>query len=481
MSAKHPRNASGLGWPGRLWLAFLALLPACGADSTPTRPPDVLLISLDTLRADRLSCYGYERPTTPRIDALSAEGVRCAEAQAPSVITAPSHMSMLTGLDPVAHGVANSHHASTSVSVLSEAVPTMPELLRSAGYRTAAFTDSGNLQTAMGFARGFEHYHSLQEALPRKVIALRRYLKQAPADEPLFVFFHTYATHAPYIPAANDRGTYTDPDYDGLYRRRFQALLAAEEATGALRHNKHARRFLEDSENAGPEDLRFLSDLYDETVTSTDRRIGGLWDIWSGLRDPENTLLVIVSDHGEAFGEHGLVGHRGEPHRELVSVPLILRGPGLEPRVVDQPVSLTGLLSTVLDFLELPHDAQQQPSFLELLRGKGDPTPSALHNQRTRTELAESSLSVLDQGLHLLVTHDGDEPALELYDWHSDPLEAQNLAAERADDARRLQGLLQERWREGLRRRELRPPLVGGQPEPSVLAELEALGYTGED
>ena len=296
----------------------LLALSACGLEADPVepgRPPDVLLVSIDTLRADRLSCYGHERETTPRIDALAAEGVRFADPHAPSVITAPSHMSLLTGLDPVAHGVTNANRDSTSFVILSEQVVTWPALLKRAGYSTAGFTDGGNLQPVMGFERGFDHYHSRQEHLDQKLAALGPWLEQEPADEPLFLFFHTYATHAPYRPDEADRGRYTDPAYRGQFRRRFEELFEPRHAKPAKRRNARARSFLEPWEGMGEDDLRYLSDLYDETVLSCDARIGQLWDLWSRTRDPENTLLILVSDHGEAFGEHGIVGHKGDPHR----------------------------------------------------------------------------------------------------------------------------------------------------------------------
>jgi arylsulfatase A-like enzyme len=460
---------------------------ACGADPAElpesARPavagqlPDVLLVSLDTLRADRLSCYGYGRATSPEIDALAAAGVRFAEAHAPSSNTKPSHMSLFTGLDPLAHDVRPVRLRATVRPALAATVPTLPELLRRAGYQTASFTDRGGLPPSAGFARGFDHLRAEWEELPKKIAAVGKYLRSAARrDRPLFLFFHTYETHAPYLPPEPFHGRYTDPDYDGEFRRRHDELAGSPMAEFWREKGK----FLKPWPGMSDDDVRFASDLYDEEIAWTDQQIGRLWRLWTRERGEGNTFLVLFSDHGEEFFEHEGLGHQRSLYGELVRVPLVLLGPDLPAgRVVDAPVSLTGVLPTVLAYLDLPSVDAQARSFLDLARGAATPMEPVYSQMGNRG--AELFESVASDGLRLIRTSDGADERYELFDWGADAGERSDLAAERPEDVARLTRMLEERVAEAERVRDAHPPGEEAPPTDAEAREIEALGYAGDD
>ncbi len=478
----HPLDSFSMRFTVVLVALQGTLLLACGGEgvggsteSSRDDLPDILLVSLDTLRADRLSCYGHERETSPRIDEIAESGVRFDEVHAPSSNTKPSHMSLFTGFDPLAHDVRPVKLKAVIRPALSASIPTLPELLREAGYRTASFTDRGGLPPSAGFGRGFDHQRAEWEELDKKVAAVSRYLRTVDTDRPFFLFFHTYETHAPYLPPEPFRGEYTDPDYDGEFLTRYTELAG----TPMSEFWREKGRFLRTWPEMTDADVRFASDLYDEEVAWTDRQVGRLWDIFRRERG-EDALFVLFSDHGEAFFEHERLGHQRNLYAELVRVPLILVGPGLPAGlIVDEPVTLTALLPTLLAHLGLPAVETQEPSFLPLLEGAevpGAPIYSQVGNRES--ELHES---VIVDGLRCLRTTLDGEVAVELFDWNADAGEEVDLFAERPDDVRRMVALLDGRRAEAERIRALHPP---GEEETATgeeEREISALGYTGDD
>ncbi len=461
-------------------LAALAwFASACGEPGerrAAERGPDILLVSLDTLRADRLSCYGYPRATTPAIDAIAASGVRFAEVHAPSSNTKPSHMSLFTGLDPLAHDVRPVRLKADVRPALSASVATLPELLRRAGYRTASFTDRGGLPPSAGFARGFDHVRAEWEELEKKVSVVTRYLKSAARDRPLFVFFHTYETHAPYLPPEPWHGRFADRAYDGEFARRYAELAG----TPMSEFWREKGRFLRPFDGMTETDVRYASDLYDEEIAWTDDRIGRLCRAFLRERGADS-LLVLLSDHGEEFFEHESLGHQQSLYGELIRVPLILAGPRLPAgRVVREPVSLTGVLPTLLEYLSLPPVDAQADSFLDLALGVGEPSGAPIYSQVGNRE-SELFESVSHAGLRLVRTTIDGESSLELFDWRVDGGEQEDLAAERPADVERLAALLDRRRAEAERIRELHPPGQEAHPSADEEREISGLGYAGEE
>lgn len=287
---------------------------------TPEPPPNLVLITFDTTRADHLSVYGYEQPTTPHLENLAAEGVLFQQAYSPVSLTGPSHASIMTGRYPHRHGAVRNGVP------LPEGVPTLAEILRGQGYETAAFLSGWTLKGRLsGLDRGFAHYDDRMPNRVRLVTAQRdgRLTTDAALEwlrgheeGPFFLWLHFFDPHTPYTLRADMPIT-----TEGNKQRAYDTEI------------RHA------DEQAG----RLLAEL----------EILGL---------EESTLVVLAGDHGESLGENGAWGHSKSVAPEVLSIPLILRWPGKLPagRAVPDPVSLVDLLSTILSLLgieEVPeHD-----------------------------------------------------------------------------------------------------------------------------
>ncbi|MED5330597.1 MAG: sulfatase [Planctomycetota bacterium] len=338
------------------------LLAGCGnqgaqTEEHPAPPRHLVVISIDTLRADRLGCYGYTRDTSPNLDRFADNSLvyRSITSAAPS--TAPSHMSMLTGVYPPVHGVhnvaldanqKNRRAEDTQIPLAPSTLPTLAETLQEAGFVTAAFTDSGYLTEDFRFDRGFSLFDSEAEGITEKVDRTLEWLEQADTDHPTFLFFHTYQVHAPYAPPiAFDR--FSNPRYAGSLRQRVEEIRQATKEGGL----RHAQKFLPGARETSPADLAFLSDLYDGEILYTDSQIERLLKV---LREPPwagKTAILITSDHGEAFLEHGMLGH-GSLFDTDLHVPFILHAPGRKPAVIQTPASGVDTTPTLLDLLGLP-------------------------------------------------------------------------------------------------------------------------------
>ncbi len=345
-------------------------LTACA----PSAPRGIVLISVDTLRADRLGCYGDAHADTPHLDALAARGALFENAFVQLPGTLPSHMCLFTGLYPQEHGVFPPD------GVLAPEVPTLPEVLQRAGWRTAGFTEGGYVSGRYGFARGFDVFDDSAAHIPSDVERTfargLRFIDSVPSGAPFFVFLHTYAVHDPYFPPpAYLAGVIDDPavasasrfeDADGsvLTRRPAEPTKADGEAL-QLTHKlilEHAPpgafpptgpEFSRYNRSRGPaatsEVRDFYSSLYDAGVSYLDDVLGGFL---AGLRQrglEDRVLVVVTADHGEEFLEHGRFVHE-QAYRECLHVPLIVAGPGAGAgRRVGQVVESVDVAPTLLD------------------------------------------------------------------------------------------------------------------------------------
>jgi arylsulfatase A-like enzyme len=325
--------------------------PADGALRLPGAP--VLLISIDTLRADRLGCYGYERGTSPVLDAFAEESVLFEEVYATSCKTAESHMSLFTSLPVSAHGVSNaSARLGLPLREVGKNRLMLGQVLRRAGYWNSAILGGGNMLPQMGFARGYEgRFRS--ELLDVSVIVdlvLRAWDEARAQERPPFVFMHTYQVHGPYMPPAGFRERFA-PTPAGVVGARLAELEALSFSEMGL---SVGTTFWDGVEDFGPEDAAYLSDLYDGEVAYTDHELGRLFD---GLRERnlfDRMIVVILSDHGEEFAEHGEYQH-DQLYTETLHVPLLIRLPGGRAggtRVSGQ-ASLLDVMPTLLELLGL--------------------------------------------------------------------------------------------------------------------------------
>lgn len=319
------------------------------------RPRNLLLVSLDTLRADHVSAYGHPRPTTPHLDRLAARGILFENAYSHAPHTAPSHMSLFTSLYPGEHGVRNFEDGGGVR--LDERVPTLAQLLQRAGYRTRAVVSGGNVAASLGFDRGFARYDERPSAARWVFDAALDTLRELAAhDAPFFLFVHTYEIHDPYVAPAAFRKLFTDPDYRGSVTGSPEEL--ARRAPGGDYASRH-RAFWQAVDRQSPADLRQLVALYDAGIRVADHHLGRLLRELAALGLEEETAVVVLSDHGEEFGEHGGFIHQ-QVYDEVLRVPLVLRLPGSDAppgRRVSARVRLIDVLPTVLGYLGVPAPA----------------------------------------------------------------------------------------------------------------------------
>jgi arylsulfatase A-like enzyme len=381
------------------------VLGACGPDAPisdvardhPAGLPDVLLISIDTLRADRLGCYGYERAETPFIDGLADEGVLFETTYTTAPITLPAHASMLTGLTPPRHGVRDNGSFR-----LPESIETVAEVLRDNGYRTGAFIGGVPLERARGLDRGFDVY---DDEMPARALggmeqatraertaeevfdAAADWLATIAADRPAFAFVHLYDPHSPYV----------------------------QPVPGSTRLG------------------------YDGEIAYVDRMLGRFLERLDAGTRSRPRVTIVTSDHGEGLGEHDEDTHCVFAYDSTLHVPWIIHWPGaIEPRRISGPVGIVDIVPTLLDLLGVapigaadgPVDGRTRAASVRT----GDPVEAqGLYFESLFGQLrfGWAPLRGLREGPWKYI----DLPGPELYDLDNDPRETRNLVHERPEIA----------------------------------------------
>jgi len=429
-------------------------LAGCGAG----RPPDVILVVVDTLRADRLGAYGYPKPTSPAIDAVAREGLVFTAAHSPATWTKPAVASLLTALYPGEHGIVRMMRGQdprVRLQALPSSLPTLADRFRAGGYATLAVVHQPNLGEEMGFARGFETFdHRSSTDDFALVEALLGRLDAADRERPVFAWLHLLDVHWPYTERLPDLPLDAFGPVDPADRMHADRRAVRR---SRLRHFRTAN-------------LATLGARYDHGVAWTDRAIGKLV---AGLRARgrwPRTLLVVTADHGEGFLEHGRLEHSYLPYDEVTHVPLVLRPPErarIAPGRRTSVVSLTDLGPTLLELAGLPAwpDVSGK-SFAAIARGREEPDRTALIETEQARALRSADAKVM-------VRPTG---GVSYYDLAADPRETRDLAVAGCQGpCRDLLGRLR-RVDAGLRP-PLRPEGADVRFTREDLEELRALGY----
>ncbi|MGH0033934.1 MAG: sulfatase [Myxococcota bacterium] len=398
---------------------------ACGGRGSAV--PNVLLISIDTLRPDHLSGYGYGRETSPAIDALAREGVLFRDASSTSPWTLPAHVSMLTGRYPSRHGVVDRNKA------LSADVPTLATRLGAAGYDSMAIVNAYYVSRRYGLDQGFAHFAVLSEWSndrgPKRTIVNRGeeitdgamdWLRGR-GERPFFLFLHYYDVHTDLTPKPEYRAKFVRP-YEGRIDGSTRQLIGLRSAGVQL----------------PPADLRHLKDLYDAEIRQLDDQIARLMAFLDHKDLADDTLVVLTSDHGEEFLEHGSLLHSRTHYQELIAIPLILRGPGVpRGRIVEEPVSLVDLVPTILSLTGLQPHAGMDGLDLSALWSGGALEARALYSEADDTNEVPDMKRMIRLDRHKLC-YDRVSQESELYDLAEDAGEKNDLSAEDPERARRL-------------------------------------------
>ncbi len=443
---------------------------------------NLILISVDTLRADHVGCYGYERATSANIDRLAAAGTRFETAIAQAPETLASHMTLMTGRTPARHGVTRDLH------VLGPGYTTLASSFFDRGFRTAGFTEGGYIDGHFGFYRGFEQYHDgSADPAPGGEVArtferARRWLDRY-SEEPFFLFVHGYEVHTPYAPPAEFR-RFGDPEYEGPFAESFG--LPGRIDTDMLLVNG-------DGAEERVADRAQVMALYDSEILAVDHEVGLLLEQVRSLGLDENTVIVLLADHGEEFGEHGGFGIHGHTlFDEQLLVPLIVRGPGIPSgRVVKDEVALYDILSTMGDLfsIDVPADVDGR-SFAPHLEG-GDEERLADRAIISEDDTAYPRLAVRSDGYKWIETRGIREwwvdfvrsaqserlnevllmpDAEALYELRNDPREQANRLGDEPDTAKRLRAIA-DRYR----------PSEGSWQNPENAKILKRYGGGGQD
>lgn len=425
MKLKHLAIVAGFWSP---WLIVGCNRDAPSGGGRLPEKTNVLLITLDTTRADHLGCYGHTEASTPTLDSLAAKGMLFEDAQSIAPLTLPSHATMLTGLFPREHGLRVN-----GKSKLGESIPTLATIFKERGYRTGAFVSAFVLDKRFGLNRGFDRYDDevevqqpganvLEAERPADAVTARALdWLNGQANQPFFCWLHYYDPHEPYFPPPAFQGRFQHP-YDG--------------------------------------EIAFMDSELAKVIDLLKKR---------GLMD--QTLIVVAGDHGEAFGEHGEMGHAAFVHEANLHVPLFF----VYPKVVGVgrvkvPVSLVDLFPTILDLFGLPHpDGLKGQSLAGALAG-GQPEARtcyaesehtySIHNWAQQRALATDSWKFISS------------TRLELFDRKKDRGELQNVAANHPDVVKSMMAELYSLYEK------MTPaaPVSVGQNQETA-RKLESLGY----
>ena len=396
--------------------------------------PSVLLVSIDTLRADHVGSYGYRAAATPVIDALAARGLRFEQAETVTPLTLPAHASLLSGTFPAFHGVRDN-----GSFYVGDEVTTLAEALKAHGYRTGGFVGAYVLDHRWGIAQGFDHYYDDFD-LSRFEMAAGLDAAQRPGtevvdhalawlagegDRPFFAWVHLYDPHSPYVPP--------EP-----YRSRFPATLEG---------------------------------AYDGEIAATDAQVGRLVDFLTRSGRLENTVIVVVGDHGESLGEHGEQQHGFFVYDAAVRIPLIVAGPRVPTRAVADQVRIVDVMPTILELagVGVP-SAVQGVSLMPLGRGERQDLLGFSETWYPRYHYGWSELTAVRDGRYKFIA----APRRELYDTRTDPGELHDVAASNPRVADALERALADMTAKlAIAATPQKPRPV----EPDVEERLRSLGY----
>ncbi|MGE5357825.1 MAG: sulfatase [Bacteroidales bacterium] len=455
-----------------LWLGCLALAAVLSLSATHRSPvvnsPDIILITVDSLRADALGVYGYGKPTSPHLDAFAREAVVITDAVAQAPYTKPSIASLMTGVFPGTHKTYTSSKPAETImkrgghvkgafeltDALPKELPTLAEAMTAAGYRTVGLSTNPFLISDFGYDRGFSEFEffSSGETYARATPVLERALQvlKAPRSRPVFIWIHLMDTHNPYLPS--------EP-YRSMFRPATPPRLIPEAAIDPAARLENSR------------DVNVYRARYDACVREVDDRLGRFFEELRAAGVWGHAAVVVTADHGEEFFEHSRMGHNTDLFDEQLRIPLIAKLPGVRPGRLSMVAQLVDLFPTLIHLAGGTIPSSHGADLLAAI-AQHEPVEGAGFS-----ELPGRGLwAVRTQSWKLISGMPGTG---KLYDLQRDARETRNVMADRSNDARQLQQALSAMISTELRdARRVSHREV--QVDPKVVDQLRALGYLGK-
>ncbi len=442
--------------------------------------PNIVLIVMDTLRADRLSTYGYDRPTSPNLDRLAARGFCYDDAYATSNWTWPSTASILTGLHPGAHGLVDENSA-----FLAQSVTTIAEVLQDSGYSTVGLSANYLLGADRNFDQGFELYRYAEgksQASHEVMPTVLSWIK-AMEETRFFLYLQLIDPHAPQAPLTEGRALlasevpedFSPTAINGFARRLFSDECRSADGT------------LDTNACVSEQEQAWISDLYDACVWSGDYWLGRIMDQLDSLQLTEKTIVVFTSDHGEELFEHGMLMHGQSLHPELTRVPLVLAGPGIQPGVrSSRPISNRHIAPTLARFGGTSIPGLTDP--IDLVHSDSGAPLDVFYSTATGWWRGHERTPILGIRSSSFVLHwapkgaNWGEPAsvagqVQLFETDQDPGEKNDLSLSQVELAEALRTKLERFHREVDAQRSV-PSIEAGE---ATLQQLRDVGYLGDE
>ncbi len=451
-----------------LFIFILLLTLSCNGGNVPEKP-NVILIIVDTLRADHLSCYDYERNTSPAIDSIAKGGIQFLNAYTTAPWTQPAVASIITGLLPYYHNVCD------LFDILSPDNITLAELLRDEGYKTGAVISHKLLESKLGYAQGFDYYNEDNVGDESTVSSDKvtgnavKWIDNNKKND-FFLMLHYFDPHYAYE---------HHEDFD--YSTGYEGELKAGDDIWDLRSRK---------DNMSNEDLSFLKNLYDEEISFTDKNIGILIQYLKDENLFDKSIIVITADHGEEFNEHGWLGHTVHLYEELVHVPLLIHIPGNEytPKKIKGNVSVADIVPTILELLDIGYDKSvfNGKSLSGKIKGENEIVKDnpvffqitfALNEEKNlRAKQKFSIKNGVLLGKEKLI-YDIANEVWELYDISSDKSEKSNISTEKTETYKQLKSYLEKSPIREQGERGLSKGANKLTPSKKDVESLKSLGY----
>jgi arylsulfatase A-like enzyme len=460
------RRATCARVAGAVLLACGVGLFACGGEATRSpRPLNLIVILVDTLRADHLGHHGYARATSPRLDSLAEDSVVFLRHTAHASRTGPSVATLFTGLHARSHGVVNPLSHFDAKGTLDSSRLTLAEILSEEGYRCAGFAANPNVSERFGFAQGFERYQLFRwakaEVLNRAALAwIEERTAEAEPRPPFCLYLHYVDPHSPYEAPASFAKKFVSPDYRGRITGAHRQL--DEVVAGRLELDE--------------DDLDQLRALYDAEIRYLDDQLGVLLVDLAAKGLLDESLIVFVSDHGEEFLDHDSVLHGYTLYEEQLRIPLMIRHPELPARQISRLSRQVDVLPTLLELLgvAIPETLQGE-SLVAAMQGEdrpelGDERP--VFAQASLRAVKTVALDSYARGDWKLIETRVPEARRQLFNLRDDPQEARDRLASEPEVAARMSAELQ-RFRDAL-------PVGHSETVPlseEEIRELQSLGY----